>query len=229
LILFPFLERCFLIPEETYDPYENLAIEKELFEKVKSGKIPNFFRIWRNRKSVIIGISPESKKEVRSKICFALGIPIVRRFTGGGAVYHDLGNINWTVALRSTLKSSSLRNPLKIYREFGGVVLRILEKFGLRGKIFKNSVFVKNRKICGMAAYISSDSLLCHSTFLVNSDLEIMRRVLKMKFPVINLKELLNEEIDINKVVNLLIETFKEEFKIAEFIEVNSRQLCNSS
>ena len=83
-----------LLDLEYADAPSNLALEEAIAGQVGEGKSPSTLRLWRNRNAAIIGENQSAYAEVRLGACKELGAEVVRRFTGGGAVYHDLGNLN---------------------------------------------------------------------------------------------------------------------------------------
>jgi len=112
--------------------------------------------------------------EVNSLLCKQLGIAIVRRFTGGGAVYHDEGNLNFTILNRRA------GEPLTaIHETNSSYIIAALKKLGLRSECTApNSVQVNNRKISGAACALSPDYFLWHASILVSTNTDILTRVL---------------------------------------------------
>jgi len=174
----------------------NLALEWALVEAVSSGRSPSTLRLWTNPPCVVIGRSGLSLAEVRLAACEELGIPILRRPTAGGAVYHDEGNLNWTVVVRK----AELPKPMwpdELERKASGAILRLLGELGLDGHHeARKGVFVGERKVSGMAMYVGRWAVMVHGTLLVNSDLSALRTALRCKFEVVNLSELVGSELD---------------------------------
>ncbi|MFV2014082.1 MAG: biotin/lipoate A/B protein ligase family protein, partial [Candidatus Heimdallarchaeota archaeon] len=96
--------KCRVIQSKNQDVFLNLAIEHALVQN--SAKLTNdpIIRIWKNHKSVIMGRGQYIKKEVNQEFCIKHEIDIARRISGGGTVYHDLGNINISFFLSPSLK-----------------------------------------------------------------------------------------------------------------------------
>jgi lipoate-protein ligase A len=93
-----------LLYETPEDPYMNLAFE-EAFVRVLSLRNPcPTLRIWRNKNAAVIGYFQKADEEVKLDVASKYDVAITRRFTGGGAVYHDLGNINYAIAVKSDEK-----------------------------------------------------------------------------------------------------------------------------
>ena len=106
------------------DPYFNLAAEEYLL-LYKSG---GFFAVWRNSRSVIVGRNQNTAAEINSSFVRENGIAVVRRLTGGGAVFHDIGNINCTFIENGTLHSND-------YAYFSAPVIEALAGFGINAEL----------------------------------------------------------------------------------------------
>ena len=159
------------------DPYADFALEEALFRGVKSLTA----RVWRNSLSVIIGRAQLARLETDLAYCTKKGIPVVRRFTAGGAVYNGPGNINWSVFIPAGFDGNGLAfepDPRGVFRFASSVVVRALRECGTESRFEPpNRVVNEEGKICGMAAYISNSGLLCHGTLLASADLEEVDRL----------------------------------------------------
>ncbi|MCE4612293.1 MAG: lipoate--protein ligase family protein [Desulfurococcales archaeon] len=158
------------------EPPLNLAIEEALAYSACAGHRRIVARIWVNPRSIIIGRTLKPCEEVYCEAAEELRVGIYRRITGGGAVYHDEGNINITVAWRS-------RGRLKVdevYRLGTSIILMALERLGVEAWVENTSdVVVQGWKVSGSAAYASKCANLFHATLLVEADMETLRRVIK--------------------------------------------------
>lgn len=161
------------IAEWPGNQFFNLAFEEAFYRNSAEPRI----RFWRNDKVVVIGRLQSPVLEVNALECRKLGVKLVRRFTGGGAVYHDLGNINYAVALPGY--NMDLADAFRTVAE--GVV-SALKELGVEGAYYKplNDIEVEGLKISGLAASRSSNGVFVHGAMLVSSDLEILWRVLKI-------------------------------------------------
>lgn len=152
------------------DPAYNLALEAWLFETYCQADV---LFLWQNKPSVIVGKNQVAQNEVNLALAQELGIPVVRRDTGGGAVYHDLGNLNFSFFTDDTPAADS---P---YVSFLQPLLAILRQLGIEADFNgRNDLCVQGRKISGSAARVREGRLLHHGTLLVKSDLAQMDRLL---------------------------------------------------
>src|SRR6266700_5460127 len=82
------------------DPFMNMSVEEAIPRAVGESKAPNTVRFWHNSNTIVLGCFQSARLEVNFDACKETGTEIVRRFTGGGAVYHDSGNLNYGISLR---------------------------------------------------------------------------------------------------------------------------------
>jgi len=153
------------------DPCFNLALEEYLLTQEKQD---NFILLWRNRPSVILGLNQNALEEIREEEAASRGIPVVRRSTGGGAVYHDLGNLNF-----SFITDFSPDQAVSM-QEFLTPVIAYLRSLGLPATVDgRNDIVIAGRKVSGNAQRITGGRILHHGTLLFHSDLSVLACVLK--------------------------------------------------
>ncbi len=157
--------------------YLNLALEEAIFRANRDMTV----RVWENERSVVIGRGQLAGLETDVEYCKANRIPIVRRFSAGGAVYNGPGNLNWSFFVPRDFNSANLRytnSVMGIFTMVSGVVVSALEGLGVHSQLeAPNRIVNSNGKISGMAAYLSREGLLCHGTLLLNADLEEVTRL----------------------------------------------------
>lgn len=171
------MERWRLLDLESSDPYRNIALEEAIFQTVGMGVAPNTVRLWRNPNSVVIGRYQSVYQEVNMEACEEYNTVVVRRFTGGGSVYHDLGNLNWTFVADGV--PSTYRNLFKAFEFYGRPVVEGLREIGVHAVFHPpNSICVNDMKVSGLALHASRRTTLCHGTLLVDTDLSVLKRVL---------------------------------------------------
>ncbi len=163
---------------ERYPP-ANLAREEALARL--AGSTPTL-RLWRNARSVIVGRSQVAAAEVDEAAARELGVPVYRRFTAGGAVFQDAGNLNATVVARRDALGGTARRTLARLPELYRLVLEPLASaaraLGVSAIATERDILVDGRKIGGIAAWIGGAAVLVHGTLLVDADLETLERVL---------------------------------------------------
>lgn len=144
------------------DPWYNMSFDEYCLEQYPSND--PFFYLWRNRPSVIIGLNQNAYSEVNLAYLEAHDIRLARRVTGGGAVYHDLQNLNYTLIGRDV-------TPLP--------VAQALRRLGVPAELTgRNDIFVEGRKVSGYARRVWHDRQIVHGTLMYDVDLDTLQRVL---------------------------------------------------
>lgn len=153
---------------ETTNPFENLALEEVLLMNLKDAQC--ILYLWQNEHTVVIGKNQNAWKECRIDRLNEEQGQLARRLSGGGAVYHDLGNLNFTFFLN--LEDYDGVKQLS-------VIQKALQHFHIEAKLSgRNDLVVNDRKISGNAFYRSKGRCLHHGTLLVSVDKEKMNRYL---------------------------------------------------
>ena len=180
----------FLLNEST-NPAYNLALEEIL---CCSGR--GVFMLWRNEPSIILGRFNDVNQSVNLDSC--KDIQIVRRNSGGGAVYHDLGNVNYSFILNDSKKYS--------LSFFAGIVINILQEIGINSTLefTHNDILLNGSKISGTAQYHHNDIILHHGTLLFDSDLTMIPRLLKRSGKVTNIRPALQHDMSIHEFMRHL-------------------------
>lgn len=157
--------------------YASLALEEAMLKENRSLTL----RLWTNEKSVVIGRAQLARYETNLEYCEAAGIPVVRRITAGGAVYHGPGNVNWSLFVGRGFSSGSVRyiwGVNELFAMAAAVVIAASAKCGVRTWLDEpNRILSDGGKVSGMAAYVSRDGVLCHGTFLLDADLEEAKKL----------------------------------------------------
>lgn len=161
------------IKSDNNDVYFNLAMEEYIFNKFKEEDV---FIIWVNSPSVIVGKHQNLLEEVNLKYCYENNINIARRISGGGTVFHDLGNLNYSYITNST------GNTGVDFKEFIKPIYNLLKNLEINVDISpRNDLRIDDFKICGHAEYMRNKRVLHHGCILFNSNLEILRNSLKVE------------------------------------------------
>lgn len=193
----------------------NLAMEEAIARACGKKIVKNTLRFWRNKGAIIIGYFQNAFEEINFEECKKYNLQIVRRFTGGGAVYHDIGNLNYSISVSNEEEWI----PKDIYGFFGifiDIIINGLKKIGV--KAFKkgiNNIFYEEKKISGLAASNQWETAFLHGCLLVSANIDIMRKVLKkMKNETINIENILGYKIPLEKIIKALKESFEEKLNI---------------
>lgn len=160
--------RNLILESHSLDPYYNLALEHCLFESIAPGDAALY--LWQNQNTVVIGRNQNAWRECRCELLEREGGCLARRRSGGGAVFHDVGNLNYTFA------ASSDRYDLE--RQLG-VIIDALNSVGIRADFTgRNDIAVDGRKVSGNAFEHSRGRSLQHGTLLISVDMERLSRYL---------------------------------------------------
>ncbi len=204
------IEQINYVQSDSTDPYHNLALEEQLLLNVRPGQC--ILYLWQNQHTVVIGRNQNPWAECRTRELEASGGRLARRLSGGGAVYHDLGNLNFTFLVRSA--DYSVDRQLSVIR-------KAVAAFGLDARqTGRNDITVDGRKISGNAFYKSGDCCYHHGTILVDVDVDNLSHYLQVsrdklqskgvasvRSRVMNLHER-NSEITVETLRRELIGTF---------------------
>lgn len=175
----------------THDPVLNMEQESSLMKAVE---VPSF-RVWRSADSIVLGRFLVPEEELHLSRAEELGVPVLKRPSGGGAVFHDLGNVNYSIYLPpGRFPRPGIEKSLQL---LSFPVTELLESLGVAWSWEPpNNVYVQGAKISGSAQARSRGRLLHHGTLLVRTDLDRMRELLKPGgrsriAPVVNLSNIL--------------------------------------
>ena len=162
------IERLLVYEAQGTDPYENIATEKYLLEHLEEGSCVLY--LWQNKNTVVIGRNQNAWAECRTSLLEQEGGRLARRLSGGGAVYHDLGNLNFTFLVNE--------DDYDVDRQLS-VIQTALAVFGLNAeKSGRNDLLVEGRKFSGNAFFHRQGHAYHHGTLLVNADLTMLSRYL---------------------------------------------------
>ena len=199
-----------IIRSDSFDPTYNLALEEFLTKNVVEDDI--ILYLWQNERTVVIGKNQNYWSEVNAPAAEADCVTVVRRLSGGGAVFHDLGNLNFTFILR--------KENYDVQRQLS-VIIDALGKLGIKAeKTGRNDIEADGRKFSGNAFFKSSAGWYHHGTLMVDVDKEKLGKYLNVstaklqskgvksvKARVVNLKEL-REDITIEMLCEELYKAF---------------------
>ena len=151
------------------DPAFNLALEELLCSEFPE----EVLMLWRNRSSVIVGKNQNTFAEVNRPFVEEQNIPVIRRMTGGGAVYHDIGNVNYSLIIHER------RPGADSFAAFACPVTGALRRMGVDAQFSgRNDILVDGRKISGSAQCCVKEHTLFHGTLLFDVDMDMLGKVL---------------------------------------------------
>ncbi|MCU1687588.1 MAG: Lipoate-protein ligase [Amycolatopsis sp.] len=146
---------------ESEDPAENLALDEALLRAEPDRPV---VWLWRNPACVVVGRGQRIAREVREDACVRDGIPVLRRASGGGTVFHDPGNLNVSLILPGPAP-----RPLEA---IGELMSAAVAKLGLPPRLGERGLFIGQAKLCGFAVFRTRTGLLAHSTLLIGTPAE---------------------------------------------------------
>ena len=148
-----------LVPDTPgVDPPANLALEEALVRAIPQEPV---LRIWQNGACVVIGRGQRPHREANLAACAQAGVAVLRRASGGGAVYHDLGNLNITLAVPGWVTG--------LTADLAALVAGVLRRLGLAPAITGRGVFAGPVKVSGLAGQLTRGATLAHATLLVTT------------------------------------------------------------
>ena len=162
------------IESNSTDPYFNLALEEYVFERLP--KDESYFMLWQNANTIVIGKYQNAFEEINQKAVDEREIRVARRLSGGGAVYHDMGNLNFTFIVdRNDIEGLN-------FKVFVEPVVETLRGFGVEAEFSgRNDILIKGMKISGNSQYVKKDRVMHHGCIMLDSDLEKVADALKVK------------------------------------------------
>ena len=210
------IDNLLLYISDTLNPYINLAKEKFLFDSVDNKTL--ILYLWQNQNTVVIGKNQNAYLECRTELLKQDGVTLARRLSGGGAVFHDIGNLNFTFICAT--ENFDVSNHVK-------VIQNACRKANIETQISgRNDILANDKKFSGNAFYNSQGHSYHHGTILINADTEKLNRYLtppkaklvakgikSVKSRVINLSEL-SPTLTCENMKTYLLSAFEETYGI---------------
>ena len=210
---------------DSTDPYWNLATEKLLFERVEDNCC--ILYLWQNKNTVVIGRNQNPFAECRMSLLKEENVHLARRLSGGGAVYHDLGNLNFTFLLRD--------EDYDLARQ-QSVIQTACAYAGIRAEISgRNDILADGKKFSGNAFYHSRGHAYHHGTLLIDTDGEKLSRYLtppkaklaakgiaSVRSRVVNLREL-SPQLTCKQMMQYMCDAFSQVYSLpAQIIQLSA-------
>ena len=160
------------IDVRTTDAAFNLALEEYVFEHMSRDR--EYLLLWQNQNAIIVGRHQNTLAEINEEFVRSKNIQVVRRLSGGGAVYHDLGNLNY-----SFIVDAQPGQQVDL-RRFCLPVAKALRQMGADAEVSgRNDILVNGQKISGNAQYVRQGRVMHHGTILFDSDLSVLGQALR--------------------------------------------------
>jgi lipoate-protein ligase A len=215
-----------IIKRHNTDPYFNLATEEYVLKNFDEDS----FMLWRNAPSIIVGKHQNTLSEINVDYVKRNNIPVVRRLSGGGAVFHDLGNLNFTFIQQG--KDQNLID----FRKYTEPIIEVLQKMGIHAKFEgRNDLTIGGKKFSGNAEHIWKNRVLHHGTLLFSAQMTDLSQALTadpLKFQdksvksvrsrVTNISEHLNEPIDVMQFAALIQDHVAEKNPDSKMVELTA-------
>jgi lipoate-protein ligase A len=204
------------IKNEDTNPYFNLAAEEYVLKNFSD----NAFMLWRNAPSIIVGNHQNTLAEINTEYVKENNIDVVRRLSGGGAVFHDLGNLNFTF-----IKNIDKNKDKVDFSTFTQPIIDVLRNMNINANFEgRNDIVIDGKKISGNAQHTNGNRILHHGTLLFSSvmtDLSNALKVNPLKFKdkavksvksrVSNISDHMPEKTDVltfrNRIMDYIVST----------------------
>jgi lipoate-protein ligase A len=199
----------FCIHLKNTDPYFCLAAEEYLLKNFQD----DIFMLWQSEKAVVLGKHQNAIAEINHRFVHENNIAVCRRISGGGTVFHDAGNVNFTYI-------KNVKSPAEIsFRQFTAPVVKALAKLGIEATTSgRNDLLINGLKISGNAEHVYKNRVLHHGTLLFNSDLENLGQAIKVvpgkyegkavqsnRSPVANISQFLKTPMTTGEFIQFLL------------------------
>lgn len=211
------------IKNHSTDPKYNLALEEYVLKNLEPQD--RFIILWQNAPSVIIGRFQNTVEEINADFVEERDINVVRRMSGGGAVYHDLGNLNFSFIERTECDNID-------FKKYNERIIKALAKLGIKAEHnSRNDISIDGKKFSGNAQYIYKGKVLHHGTILFNSNLEDVHAALyvspdkftskgvkSVRSRVTNVVDYLANPVAVKEFQEILLNTLFEGYPLREYV-----------
>ncbi|MCX6234143.1 MAG: biotin/lipoate A/B protein ligase family protein [Bacteroidetes bacterium] len=184
-----------IIDRQETNPYFNIAAEEYFFKSFTE----DIFMLWQNESSVIIGKHQNPEVEVNQDYILKYNIPVIRRISGGGAVYNDLGNINYTYIITGEI------GKLVDYFRFTSPIIEFLQTFGIHAKLEnKSNLTINGEKFSGNAEHIHKTRVLHHGTILFSTSLNDLKAALNVQNMTLSGYSVRSKKSNVTNIIKFL-------------------------
>jgi len=215
------------IKHRSTDPFFNIATDEFIFKHLKE----DCFMLWQNDNAIIVGKHQNTLAEINLDYVKEHDIKVVRRLSGGGAVYHDMGNLNFTFT-----RSSERDDDLVDFKRYTAPIIAVLQDMGVNAEFSgRNDIMIEGKKFSGNAEHVFKNKVMHHGTLLFSSNMPnisgalkinplkyIDRAVKSIPKRVTNIQDHLKEKMSVeqfaDRIMNYILENY-EDSKLYEFSE----------
>lgn len=220
-----------IIQQQSTDPYFNIATEEHLLKNYAD----DIFILYRNQPSIIVGKHQNTAAEINYDFVKQRGIKVVRRLSGGGTVYHDLGNLNYTFIANGS------EGNLVNFKKHTQPILEVLNSLGIDALIGgKNDIRVGSKKVSGNAEHVYKSRVLHHGTLLFSSNLDDLNEAIRVdtgtytdkavksiRSKVANISEYLKTNTPIEEFARMIEDHIKSVFPNSKAFNLSSEDISS--
>lgn len=164
----------YYLETKSRDPYYNLAFEEYVFEKLDRSHA--YFLLWQNSNTIVVGKYQNTAEEINQGVVYEKGIRVARRLSGGGAVYHDDGNLNFTFIV----DAGNIEDFQ--FEAFVKPVVKTLEKMGVKAEFNgRNDITIDGMKFSGNSQYMKHGRIMHHGCIMLDSNLASVADALRVR------------------------------------------------
>lgn len=191
------MKNKYLVIDKSTDPYYNLALEEYLLTHYMDG---NIVMLWQNDNTIVVGRHQNAIEEINQQYVKEHGIKVVRRTTGGGAVYHDLGNLNYSYI--TDREDETIDGGMKRFAE---PVILALRELGANAEFSgRNDILIEGKKVSGTAQRIYKKRILHHGCLLFDADLSVVAASLRVRAEKFQSKSVKSVKSRVGNIVDFL-------------------------
>lgn len=219
------------IHHHSTDPYFNIATDEYIFKHLQE----DCFMLWRNDNAIIVGKHQNAQAEINQAYVKEHNIKVVRRLSGGGAVYHDLGNLNFTFT-----RTGDDKEDMVDFRRYTKPILEVLRKLGVNAEFSgRNDLLIDGQKFSGNAEHVFKNKVMHHGTLLFSSHMPDISGALKinpLKYKdravksvpkrVTNIQDHLKENIDVEEFAQRIMAHIVQSFPDCRMYEFSAEDLA---